>query len=302
MRKILHFLAKTDLTCQVIFVTKVKVEEGTDVTLQYMDLTDESIEEVISNCRKFVADRENWDYEEYGKNRDEKLERKYNVETTDAIPNVKEYLKKAHFKAESLDDPELVKNLKFIQFRIESRDKTVIFVRKFTQQRILSHGKKIWKEISGTLGLAKDKIAEIPEDYDFCKYGENVAVFDPANFEDFFDYHGIHEKYHKTVFTYLMKKIDYEIIDLDKYMEQTLEHPRKLRKLPAIMEKQMYVWTFDQIQKFLKERPVPTIKLDNKKRTMEFRDVFAMMDFFNDAHLDSHATNRHYRVQDKAIE
>lgn len=266
-----------------------------------MDITTDSIGEIVSNCKKFVAERENWEHEEYGKNRDEVLMRKYNTETMKNIPNTNIYLRKTDFKADSFDD-ELVDNLKFIQFRFQSRDTTIIFVRKFTRQKILSHGKKLWREISGTLTLTDDSIVEIPTDYDFCKYGHDVAIFHPDNFEDFFDYHEIHEKHHKTVFTHFQSKIDYKIIDLDKYMGQTFEHPQKLRKLPSIVEKKMYLMTYKQIQHLLKVRPMSTVKLDVKKRTIEFKDVFAMMDFYNDAHLNSPATKMKYLAQYKSIE
>jgi hypothetical protein len=300
--KIIHFLARDDVTCQVIFVTKKKVDGELDVTLQYMDLTTDSIDEIKSNCQKFSKERDDWENEEYGKNRDEQLIRKYNTEIMENIPNTNRYLKKADFKAESINNTELVNYLKFIQFRFESKNKTVIFVRRFTMQKILSHGKKIWKEISGTLKLSDDNIVEIPQDYDFCKYDNDVLIFHPDSFEDFFDYHEIHEKYYKTVFNHISKKADYTIIDFDKYSEQALEHPQKLRKLPAIEEKKMYLWSFKQIQAFLKKRPIPSVELDSKKKTIKFKTVYAMMDFYNDAHLDSQATKTKYVVQNKAKE
>jgi hypothetical protein len=302
-RKIVHFLARDDVTCQVIFVTKKKVDEELEVELQYMDLTDDSIVEIKSNCQKFVNDKEDWEYEEYGKKLDEELRhKKYNIEVIANVPNTNKYLKKADFKAESLADTELVNNLKFIQFRFESRGKIVIFVRKFTPQRILSHGKKIFKEISGTLKITDDKLLEIPEDHDFCKYGNDLLIFHTANFEDFFDYHEIHEKFYKTVFNHIEKKVDYTIEDFDTYKQQAFDHPQKLRKLPAIEEKKMYLWTFKEIKEFLKIRPVPTIELDEKNKKIKFKNAYAMMDFYNDAHLTSQATNNKYLAQSKSKE
>ena len=301
-RKIVHFLARDDLTCQVIFVTKKKVEEELEVNLQYMDLTTGSIREMVSNCQKYVHERENWEHEEYGKNRDEELIRKYNTEIIRNIPNTNRYLKKADFKANSLNDTELVNNLKFIQFRFESRGKTVIFVRKFTPAKILSHGKKLWREISGTLTLTDESIMEIPTDYDFCKYHDDVVIYHPDNFEEFFDYHEIHEKDHKKVFNYLFNKTDYEIEDFDKYRELTLIHPQKLRKLPAIEEKKIYLWNFKRIQAFLKIRPMSAVTLDVKNKTIKFKNVFAMLDFYNDAHLTSQATRTYYLARSKSKE
>lgn len=302
MRKIIHFLAKDNLTCQVIFVTKKKVDGELDTTLQYMDLTREAIRELISSCQAFVKHREEWEEEQYGKNRDDELIRKYNTEIMANIPNTNRYLRSTDLKAESLGDTELINHLKFIQFRFESNDKTVIFVRKFTPAKILSHGRKLLREISGTLTLTDESIAEMPTDYDFCKYYNDVAIFHPDNFEEFFDYHEIHEKDHKKVFNYLLNKADYEIEDFDEYRAITLEHPQKLRKLPAIEEKQIYLWTFRKIQAFLKVRPMSTVKLDVRNKTIKFKNVFAMMDFYNDAHLTSQATSTNYLARSKSRE
>lgn len=301
-RKIVHFLAKDDLTCQVIFVTKMKLDEELDVTLQYMDMTDKSIKEIISNCQKFVNDRDQWEAEQYGKNRDDDLVRKYNTEDLEKIPNRNKYLKKAHIKAESLGDPDLVKHLKFIQFRFESKNKAVIFVKKFTMQRILSHGKKLWKEISGTLTLNDDRVVEMPTDFDFCIYPNDALIFQPDNFEEFFDYQEIHAKYHERVFNHLMKNVDYTIDNVDVFRDMSFNDPRKLRKLPAIEEKQMYLWTFNRIQGFLKKRPIASVTLDVKNKVIKFKNVYSMLDFFNDAHLTSQATETNYLARAKSKE
>ncbi len=64
----------------------------------------------------------------------------------------------------------------------------------------------------------------------------------------------------------------------------------------------MYQWSFKQIVSFLEIRPTATITIDPKKKKIKFKNVYAMIHFFNDSHLDSKATNRKYLVQDKSVE
>ncbi len=283
-------------------MTKEKDEDDEIVVkLQYMDLDINSINGIVSNCRDFITHRENWDHDDYGKDRDAELIKKYNVENIQNIPNKDRYLKGTNGQVRYIED-DFVDSLKSIQFRFQTQGQTVVFFRKFTPQKILSHGKRTWKAISGVLKLNEDNIVEVPIDYDCCKYKDDMIIFHPDNFEDLFDYHEIHEKFHKEIFGHFEKKADYEIIDYDKIKEQTLTHPQKLRKLPAIKEKGMYLWTFAQIEAFLKFRPTPTVVADHKKKTLKFKNVYAMMDFFNDAHLDSKATNLSYLAQHKSVE
>lgn len=266
-----------------------------------MDLDLDSISVAVDTTKQFIYEREGWEYEEYGTDRDAKLIKKFNIESTKIIPNIKKYLQEPINQARNLDDS-FVNILNSIQFRFQTQGQTVIFFRKFTRQKILSHGKGTWKAVSGTLRVNKDNIVEIPNDYDCCKFKDEMLIFHPDNFEDLFDYHEIHAEFHKEIFNYLEKKTDYTIENFDKIKEQTLNHPQKLRKLPAIKEKGMYLWSFKQIEDFLKRRPTPTISINPKKKTIVFKDVYAMIHFYNDSHLDSKATYSKYLVQNKSVE
>ena len=301
IRKIKHFLVKPEITCQVVFVAKTKEDDEIVSELSYMDLDVSSIEKISSDCMKFISDRDDWDFEEYGENRDEDLHKKYNIADIRDIPNTRKYLSRAQIQVTNLSD-DFIKNLKFIQFRFSTRGKTAIFCRKFTRSKILSHDKTLWKVISGVLTLNKDNIIDLPNYFDCCVHGNDVIIFHLENFEELFDYHEIHEVYHKRVFEHLENKIDYKIVDIEKYKTQTLRHPQKLRKMPAIEEKEMYSWKFTQIQTFIENRPVPTIELDDEKKEIEFTNVHAMINFYNDSHLTSQATESNYLAQSKSKE
>lgn len=300
-RKIIQFLAKPEITCQVIFVTKETTDDEVDIKLQYMDVEIDSMNTITTQCMSFVSKREDWIYEEYGQNRDEVLIKKYFVENMVSIPNKKIFLKETSDQITTLDD-QFINSIKSIQIRFQVQGKTVIFFRKFTKKNILSHKKGILKMISGILQVNKDHIIEVPQNYDCCKYGNEMGIFHPDNFEDLFDYHEIHAKIHKEIFNHLKKNIDYTIVGVDEMKEQMLKQPQKLRKLPAIKEKGMYLWSFKQVVKFLKERPVNTIEINHKKKSINFKNVFAMMHFYNDAHLDSKATDTSYFTTTKAVE
>ena len=300
-RKILRFLVKPEMTCQVIFVTKEKQGDEIHVELQYMDLRIDAMDEIITQCKKFISQRENWDWQNYGKNRDEVLIKKYNIADMKHIPNTKKYLKESNDQATELDE-QFTNNLKSIQLRFRTQGKTIIFFRKFTKQRILSHKKSICKAMSGILELNKGQIVEIPQNYDCCKYENEMIIFHPDNFEDLFDYHEIHTEFHKQIFDHLENNVNYDIEDIDEIKKQTLRHPQKLRKLPAIKEKKIYLWSFEEISRFLKQRPISSVEINQKKKSIKFKDAYAMMYFYNDAHLDSKATETSYFTTSKSIE
>ncbi len=300
-RKISQFISKSEMTCQVFFVTKENKHDEVRVELQYMDLRIEDMSKIITQCINFVSQRENWDYQDYGNNRDETLIKKYLIEDMKHIPNTNVYLKETNDQVTELDE-QFVNNLKSIQFRFTMQGKTVIFFGKFTKQKILSHKKSIWNAISGVLTLNKDEIVELPQDYDCCKYGNEMIIFHPDNFEDLFDYHEIHMEFHKEVFTHLENHADYVIEDIDKIKGQISKHSQKLRKLPAIKEKKMYLWSFKKIDEFLKKRQISSVEIDRKKKSIKFKDAYAMMHFYNDAHLDSKATETSYFTTSKSVE
>ena len=300
-RKIKHFLAKPEITCQVVFVAKTREENEIVAELSYMDLNVPSIEKIASDCMRFVSDRENWEFEEYGENRDEELQQKYNTVDIRDVPNTNKYLGRPQNQITELSS-DFIKNLKFIQFRFSTKGKTSIFCRKFTRSKILSHDKTLWKVISGVLTLNEDNIVELPNYFDCCIHDNEIAIFHSENFEELFDYHEIHQQYHERVFNHLENKIDYKIIDLEKYKTQTLLHPQKLRKIPSIEEKEMYSWEFMEVKAFLKKRPVPSVQIDIKKKEIKFTNVYAMIHFYNDSHLTSLATDSNYLAQSKSKE
>ncbi len=300
-RKILQFLAKSEITCQVIFVTKKNQGDEVYVELQFMDLYITAMKKIITQSIEFISERENWDYQNYGENRDEVLNKKYNIEDIKQIPNTSIYLKSTNEQVTKFDE-QFVNNLKSIQLRFQMQGKTIVFFKKFTKQKILSHKKSIWKAMSGVLELNEDEIVEIPQDYDCCKYGNEMIIFHLNNFEDLFDYHEIHTEIHKEVFDYLENHIDYVIEDIDKIKDQISKHPQKLRKLPAIKEKGIYLWPFKKIVEFLKQRPISSVIINQKKKSIKFEDAYAMMHFYNDAHLDSKATETSYFTISKSVE
>ena len=84
--------------------------------------------------------------------------------------------------------------------------------------------------------------------------------------------------------------------------EKTRNDKRKLRKFASIRDKGIYKWGYARIEKFLKERAIRTVRLDPKTRAITFDNAQAMLDFYNDAHLDSKATGRQYKAQSKSQE
>lgn len=198
-------------------------------------------------------------------------------------------------------DPSFVDRLKSLQVRLDTGNRTVVFFRGFTKGKVLSQGKKLGRLTDGRLSLSKETLMELPSDYDCCLYGDDLAVFHRPHFEDIFGYHDYHLSQHRKVFEGL-ENAKVNIDRFDEIEEQTRGDKRKLRKFSAIRDKGMYKWGFARIEKFLKERNIPKVHADPKTRTVVFDSAQAMLDFYNDAHLDSKATGRRYRAQSKSRE
>lgn len=300
--KIIHHLAKPGLTCQVVYVMKEKGEEEIESSLSYMQLDRNTIPEIANTCMYFVKNRQDWKFEEYGKNKDDEIARKYRTKDVKEIPKTRKILEDpTNFEQEVSE--KLIKNVKFIQFRFFTPDgKKAIFFKKFTGSKFLLKEKLRYHVIrAGILSFSDQNMVDLPREFDCVLYGGHMLIFHEANFEELFDYQEIHEKDHKEVFKTL-EKADYSIIELEKYKDQCFHDAQKLRKFAAIKEKELYKMNLSEIKHLVKVRPVNSLHIDPSTKELEFDNVHAFLDFFNDNHLTSPFTKTNYLSQSKSIE
>lgn len=300
--KILYHIAKPGLTCQIVYTMKEKGEEEIESSLSYMQLDRNTIPEIVNTCVYFVKNRQDWKFEEYGKNKDDEIAHKYRTKDLKEIPKTRKILEEP-IQFEQEVSEKLIKNVKFIQFRFFTSDgKKAIFFKKFTGSKFLLKEKLRYHVIrAGILSFSDQNMVDLPREFDCILYGGQMLIFNEANFEELFDYQEIHEKDHREVFKTL-EKADYSIIELEKYKEQCFHDPQKLRKFAAIKEKELYKMNLSEIKRLVKVRPVNSLHIDSAAKELEFDTVHAFLDFFNDNHLTSPFTKTNYLSQSKSIE
>lgn len=302
--RVLRHLDAPGLACTIVLATRPEGGAGggeDPVELSYMDVDADSVAGIASGCRDFVEHRIGWAEVPLDLDSDNEIPREeYHVVASDKVPSIELHKARTRRQIEELD-PAFVGRLKSLQVRLETRNRTAVFFRRFTKGKVLSQGKKLGRLTNGRLSLSRDTLIELPGDYDCCLHGDSVAVFHRPHFEDIFGYHEHHLSLHEEVF----EGLENASVTIDRFgemMEQTRGDKRKLRKFGAIRDKGMYKWGFGRIEKFLRKRNTPTVRADPRTRTVAFDSAQALLDFYNDAHLDSRATGRRYRAQSKSRE
>lgn len=296
--KVIHFLAKNDLTLQLDFI-KQNTEEYYS---SYISLDTSSVEDIRNSCQNFVKEREKWGSFEYGEQPDnEKTTGVFRTINVNDIPFQRTILKKPTTLENSITE-DLMNSTKWIGFRFESsNNKSVLCLKRISNSYfVLRKHNKFHFVRGGVATLFRDNLVKFPGDFDIIKYDDLLLIFSPFQFEELFHYHILHEKYRKQVFDYIRKKADYEIEDLDDF-EDVVKNDRKLlRKFGPIKDKQIYNKKLSEIKKALKVRKVPTLTISGN--TMKFKSSRSFINFFNDNHLSSQFTKKHYLSHSKTEE
>ena len=308
--KIVRHLDSPYLTCTVVLSTRpagwragqtVLDGAGEPVELSYMDMDRGSVPEIVGGCKGFVKRRLDWSETPMDMNSDNEMsQEEYSVAAASRVHSLGLHTADVVNQIGALD-PKLTRRLKSLQIRLRTSNATVIFFRKFTKGRVHIKNKNMLRLYRGVLTVPKDTLIDLPGDYDCCLFGHNLAVFNRRRFEEIFGYRRFHLSSHKSVFAHL-KKSDVKISNFNEMLEKTRSDNRKLRKFASIQDKGIYKYNYEEMEEFLKERTIRTVRLDPKTRTITFDNAQAMLDFYNDAHLDSKATGRRYRAQSKSRE
>ena len=298
--KITTFLSKNNLSVQIVFIKK----EENDHVSSYMSVDKNSIENIRKISSNFISEKNTWDVFEYGANLDnEKKIGIYRTIDINQVPKRKHILKKPT-KIEKKITKTLIATTILIGFRFElPNQKPVMFLKKTNRNYFVLNNHGFFASvISGVAKLTKDDLFKLPDKFDLVTYGDDLLIFSPKMFENFFGFFEIYKENKDEVFTHLRNSIDYKIDGLDDVETEidSPSSPRFLRKFLAIKEKKIYTQKFVDLKKILKIRPIPTVKVIGN--TLKFEGTQAFIDFYNDNYLSSHFTKKKYTVHSKTEE
>lgn len=296
------------LSCSVIFATRdahgAADGDAGGLILARMSLEPRAFGEIVGRIGRFVEKRLDWDAVELdgdGGEGDGPAPGSYYVEDAAAVPRPARYSEGPDDEYRALD-VKSVPRLVAVTFVLEGPRGSAAFIKKFTPGKVITEKRPHFRLTKAVIDVADDSVVDLPEKYDCCLHGGDMLVFDRPNFEDLFGYHERHAEIHRQVFDHWRNGADYEIADLDKYEAQTASDPKKMRMFRAIRDGEIYRWEFASIRGFLRRHPVDGIEVAGRPPRISFRNVYALLHFFNDAHLTSGATRRRYLATSKREE
>lgn len=296
--KIISFLAKDDLTLQLVFLK----QNGEEYKPSYISTDTATAEQIRITCQKFIKKRERWGSFNYTEQPDNEISNGvFRIIDVNSIPNKGNILKKPTELEEHISK-DLMEKTKWMGFRFESSDrKSVFLLKKIASTYFILNEHKKFHFVRGGIATVFDaNLVKFPGDFDMIKYEDDMMIFNPYQFEELFKYHIFHEQDRKEVFDYLRNNADYQIHDLDDLESLIINNRYLLRKFGPIKEKEIYKQKFDTIKEVLAIRTVKTMKIEGN--IMKFKGSRALVNFFNDDYLSSHFTNRNYTSHSKTEE
>ena len=308
---IADLLASSDLACHAVFVCRKKVTAAAARDRRHhfglvgMNLKDRAYHEIVDRYQKFVKERVDWRAILVEKNDDggEPPDESYYVEATSGVPFHKEHLAEPGKDGVSGLDKSLTPEIFAIQFRFSADKNEAVFIKKFTPGRVFRYeGRTMFKIATGYIDVEEDDVVELPEGCDCCVFGDETLIFERARYENLFDHHSRNEAIHRQVFDHFRTNSDFEIVGIDTLESQTLNDPSKLRRFPAIVRRGIWNKPFAELQEFLNDRQIENIIATTDPNRIQFKTPYAMIHFFNDAHLDSKATGQQYLASTKTEE
>lgn len=297
---------RNNLSCTVIFAMKNANRTGEaadEPILARMNLKARAFDEIVGRIEGFVAGKIESDavkLDNAGDGVDGPGAGTYYVEDASAVPRRTKYSEGPDDDYRALDSKNIAR-LVAVTFVLEGPSGSAAFIRKFTPGKIITEKRPHFRYANAVIDVEDGNVVDFPEKYDCCLHGDRMLIFDLPNFEDLFGYHERHAEMQRQVFDH-WKSGDYVIADLAKYEKQTMGDTKKLRVFRSIRDKEIYRWEFGRIRRFLRSHPVDGIEVSDKPPRIIFKNAYALLHFFNDAHLASDATNMRYLATSKREE
>lgn len=223
-------------------------------------------------------------------------------EPTDNIPqfdNFERLLEGRRFSHTTYTEPPKPE-FQAIRIRDDEKDEMAIAFLHYSRRQIM--GRTSWARMM--VGNEKhhkvdDSLISIPDRVDAVYYDDMMYIFNQSKFEKVFDYLAEYERCADEVLA-TIQETDIPFHDFEMFREAVYGNNRVLRLMYKVHDRGVYKEltsddaayihdNFDTDVKFEEtDDGEKTIKMDDK------RDVWAVLRFFNDDHLDSPLTDEQY--------
>lgn len=187
-----------------------------------------------------------------------------------------------------------------IRIRDESNDQMAIAFLNYSRRQILGRTSRIRMTMGDeTHTKVDDSLMAIPDRIDSVFFGGAMYIFDQSKFEKVFDYL---EEYERRADEVIDSIEDSEIPfhDFEMFREAVYGNNRVLRLMHKVHERGAYENLTARDAEYIRENFETDVKFDENSDgelaiTMDDkRDVWAVLRFFNDDHLDSPITDEQY--------
>lgn len=234
------------------------------------------------------------------RDRDETILQYEDVENIPQFQHFDRLLQGQRFQHTSYDEspkPEF----QAIRLRDEADEDMAIAFLNYRQSQIL--GRKSWLRMkaggSDTHRKVDESILSIPDRVDAVYYDDSMFIFDQSKFEKVFDYLEEYRRCADDVIDHL-EESDIPFQDFELFKDAIYGNNRVLRLMYKVHERGAYEDMTPEDAEFIRENFETDVKFEeNSDGDMEVKmdnklDIFAVLRFFNDDHVDSPITDERY--------
>jgi len=275
-----------------------RIKLGDDIAPELETLVREKVE---SKADAYENDSIRFDpYSLENRDRDETLLQYEDVDNIHQFEHFDRLLQGQRFQHTSYEEPPKP-DFQAIRLRDEDDKETAIAFLNYRHSQIL--GRKSWLRMkvggSDTHRKVDESILSIPDRVDAVYYDDTMFIFDQNKFEKIFDYLEEYRRRADDVIDHLDES-DIPFQDFELFKDAIYGNSKVLRLMYKIHERGAYEDMTTEDAEYIRENFDTDVKFDkNGDGDMEVMmdnklDIFAVLRFFNDDHVDSPITDEQY--------
>lgn len=259
------------------------------------------VREKVDNKRTALSS-ENISLAEYSLGNRERDEEFLQYEDVENIPNFDEFsrlLDGRRFHPTTFIEPPKPE-FQAIRIRDDNNNEMAIAFLNYTRRQILGSTSRVRMAMGDeTHTQVEGSIMSIPDRVDAIYYQGVIFIFSQSKFEKVFDYLHEYERRADEVIE-VIEESDIPFHDFDMFQEAVYGNNRVLRLMHKVHERGTYESLTPRDADYIRENFNSDVKFEeNSDGEMEIkmddkRDVWAVLRFFNDDHLDSPITDESY--------
>lgn len=275
-----------------------RVKLGDDIAPELEKLVREKVD---NKSEAYENDSIRFDsYSLENRDRDETLLQYEDVENIPQFQHFDRLLQGQRFQHTSYEEstkPEF----QAIRLRDEADEDMAIAFLNYRRSQIL--GRKSWVRMkvggSDTHRKVDESILSIPDRVDAVYYDDTMFIFDQSKFEKVFDYLEEYRRCADDVIDHL-EESDIPFQDFELFKDAIYGNNKVLRLMYKVHERGAYEDMTPEDAEFIRENFETDVKFEeNEDGDMEVKmdnklDIFAVLRFFNDDHVDSPITDERY--------